>query len=151
MKTEGQTWFEKVEDGDGRAAHLLLREHYVGEAHDQRRAASAMAKLENLFWKNEASFAFEKYLTWLNEAFMEMEDAEQPLFPAQKVQWLIRGIKNDDIQVQTTIGIIRDRYLTNFDEACLTLSRTISSHFASIEPGKNRRRCPIRHSLFRHS
>jgi hypothetical protein len=138
-RTEGQTWFEKVKDGDGRAAHLLLREHYVGEAHDQRRAASALAKLENLFWKNESSFPFEKYLTRLNEAFMEMEDAEQPLYPAQKVQWLIRGVKNDDIQVQTTIGIIRDRYLTNFDEACLTLSRTISSRFASIEPGKNKR------------
>jgi len=138
-KTEGQTWFEKVRDGDGRAAHLLLREHYVGEAHDQRRAASAVAKLENLFWKNESSFPFEKYLTRLNEAFMELEDAEQPLYPAQKVQWLIRGIKNDDIQVQTTIGIIRDRYLTSFDEACLTLSRTISSRFASIEPGKNKR------------
>jgi hypothetical protein len=33
-KMECQTWFEKVKDGDGRAAHLLLREHYVGEAHD---------------------------------------------------------------------------------------------------------------------
>ena len=100
-----------------------------------------MAKLENLFWKSEASFpAFEKYLTRLNEAFIEMEDAEQPLFPAQKVQWLIRGVKNDGIQVQTTIGSIRDRYLTNFDVACLlTLSRTISSRFASIEPGKNKR------------
>ncbi|KAI2490029.1 hypothetical protein MHU86_24544 [Fragilaria crotonensis] len=31
-KTDGATWFEKVTDGDGRAAHLLLREHYVGEA-----------------------------------------------------------------------------------------------------------------------
>jgi len=49
-KTEGATWFEKVKDGDGRAAHLLLREHYVGEAHDMRRAAAANAKLETLFW-----------------------------------------------------------------------------------------------------
>ena len=55
------------------------------------------------------------------------------------MQWLIHGVKNDDIQVQTTIGIIHDRYLTNFDEACLTLSRTISSRFASIELGKNKR------------
>ena len=55
-KTEGATWFEKVKDGDGRAAHLMLRKHYVGEAHDQRRAASAQAKLESLFWKNESSF-----------------------------------------------------------------------------------------------
>lgn len=70
---------------------------------------------------------------------MEMEEAEQPLYPAQKVNWLLSGIKNDDIQVQTTCGIIRDRYLTNFDEACLTLLRTISSRFASVEPGKNKR------------
>jgi hypothetical protein len=110
-KAEGAMWFEKVKDGDGRAAHLLLREHNVGEAHDQRRAASALAKLKNLFWKSELSFPFEKYLSRLNKAFMEMEEAEQPLYPAQKVQWLIRGVKNDYIQVQTTIGIIRDRYL----------------------------------------
>ena len=50
-KTKGATWFEKVNDGDGQSAHLL-REHYVGEAHDQRRAASVPAKLETLFWKN---------------------------------------------------------------------------------------------------
>jgi hypothetical protein len=138
-KTEGATWFEKVKDGDGRAAHLLLREHYVGEAHDMRRAASANAKLESLFWKSEASFSFEKFLTRMNEAFKELEDAGQPLYPAQKVQWLLRGVKNEDIQVQTTLGIIRDRYLTDFDAACLTLSRTVSTRFASIEPGRNKR------------
>jgi hypothetical protein len=126
-------------DGDGRAAHLLLREHYVGEAHDMRRAASANAKLEALFWKSEASFPFEKYLTRMNEAFKELADAGQPMYVQQKVQLLLRSIKCDDIQVQTTMGIIRDRYLNDFDGACLTLSRTVSSRFASIEPGKNKR------------
>jgi hypothetical protein len=138
-KTDGATWFEKVTDGDGRAAHLLLREHYVGEAHDMRRAASANAKLEALFWKSEASFPFEKYLTRMNEAFKELADAGQPMYVQQKVQTLLRSIKCDDIQVQTTMGIIRDRYLNDFDGACLTLSRTVSSRFASIEPGKNKR------------
>ena len=76
-KTEGATWFEKVEDGDGRAAHLLLHEHYVGEAHNMRRAAAANAKLETLFWESEAFFLFEKYLTSLNEEFKELEDAGQ--------------------------------------------------------------------------
>ena len=138
-KTDGATWFEKVADGDGRAAHLLLREHYVGEAHDMRRAAAANAKLEALFWKNEASFPFEKYLTRMNEAFKELDDAGQPMYVQQKVQLLLRSIRCDDIQVQTTMGIIRDRYLNDFDGACLTLSRTVSSRFASIEPGKNKR------------
>ncbi len=121
-KTEGQTWFEKVCNGDGRVVHLLLRDHNVGEAHDMRRAASANAKLESLFWKNEASFPSEKFLTRLNEAFMELQEANVPLYESQKVNYLLRGVKNDDIHVQTTLGIIRNRYLNNFDEACLTLS-----------------------------
>ncbi len=83
-KTEGATWFEKVKDRDGRAACLLLREHSVGEAHDQRRAASAHAKLKSLFWKNKSSFPFEKFLSKMNEAFMEKEDAGQPLYPQQR-------------------------------------------------------------------
>lgn len=139
-KTEGATWFEKVKDGDGRRAHLLLREHYVGEAHDMRRAASANAKLETLFWKSEASFPFEKYLTRLNEAFKELEDAGQPLWEAQKVTHLLKGIQNDDIQVQTTIGLVRQSFLSNFEEASLALSRAVSSRFASVESNKQKRR-----------
>ncbi|KAI2489317.1 hypothetical protein MHU86_25268 [Fragilaria crotonensis] len=107
-KTEGATWFEKVKDGDGRAAHLLLREHY--------------------------------YLTRLNEAFKELEDAGQALWEAQKVTHLLKGIQNDDIQVQTTIGIVRNSFLSDFDGACLTLSRTISSRFASVEANRQKRR-----------
>lgn len=139
-KTDGATWFEKVSDGDGRAAHLLLREHYIGEAHDMRRAASANAKLEALFWKSEAAFPFEKYLTRMNEAFKELEDAGQPMYEQQKVQFLLRSMRCDDIQVQTTMGIVRDKYLTDFDAACITLSRTVSSRFALSEPGKNNKR-----------
>lgn len=139
-KTEGATWFEKVKDGDGRAAHLLLKEHYVGEAHDMRRAAAANAKLETLFWKSEASFSFEKYLTRLSEAFKELEDADQPLYEAQKVNHLLKGIQNDDIQIQTTIGIVRQHFLSNFEEASLALSRAVSSRFANVEANKQKRK-----------
>ena len=139
-KTDGATWFEKVSDGDGRAAHLLLREHYVGEAHDMRRAASANAKLEALFWKSEAAFPFEKYLTRMNEACKELENAGQPMYVQQKVQFLLRSMRYDDIQVQTTMRIVRDKYLNDFDAACITLSRTVSSRFALSEPGKSNKR-----------
>jgi hypothetical protein len=70
-KTEGATWFEKVNDGNGQGAHLFLREHYVGEAHNMCRAASATANLETLFW-----------LPWMSKAFKEIEDAGQPLYEA---------------------------------------------------------------------
>lgn len=82
---------------------------------DMQHAALANAKLENLFWKSEASFSFEKFPTCMKKAFKKLEDAGQPLYPSQKVQWLLRGEKNDDIQVQTTMGIIHDdQYLTDF-------------------------------------
>jgi hypothetical protein len=50
-----------------------------------RRAANANAKLESLFWRSEALFPLEKFLTWLNEAFMELEEANAPLYESQKV------------------------------------------------------------------
>ena len=139
-KIEGSTWFEKVKDGDGRDAHMLLCEHHVGEAHDMRRAAAANTKLETLFWKSEASFSFEKYLTRLNEAFKELKDAGQPLWEAQKVNHLLKGIQNDDIQVQTTIGIVRRTFLSNFEEASLALLRAVSSRFVNVESNKQKRR-----------
>jgi hypothetical protein len=49
-KTKCVTWFRKVKDGNGHAAHLLLREHYIGEGHVMRCAAIANAKLDLLFW-----------------------------------------------------------------------------------------------------
>jgi hypothetical protein len=76
----------------------------------------------------------------MNEAFKELEDAGQPMFMQQKVQFLIKSMRCDDIQVQTTMGIVRDKYLNNFDAACMTLSRTVSSHFALAEPGKSNKR-----------
>ncbi len=38
-----------------------------------------------------------------------------------------------------TLGIILDQYLNNFDDACLTLSQTVSSCFSNIEPGRHKR------------
>ena len=37
------------------------------------------------------------------------------------------------------MGIIRDRYLTDFDSACLTLSRTVSTRFVGVEANRNKR------------
>jgi hypothetical protein len=75
----------------------------------------------------------------MNKAFKELEDAGQPLYPAQKVNWLLKSNRSDNIQVQTTLGFIRDRYLTDFDGARLTLSRTVSSHFPTAAEGRNKR------------
>lgn len=75
------------------------------------------------------------------EALKELKDAGQGLRPQQHVQWLLLRVKNHDIQVQTMLGIILDHYLTDFDAACLTLSRTVSTRFTNVET--NRFNCSI--------
>jgi hypothetical protein len=52
---------------------------------------------------------------------------------------LLKSVKNDNVQVQTTLGIIWDWYLNDFDGTSLPLSCTISTRFASIKPMKNKR------------
>jgi hypothetical protein len=74
----------------------------------------------------------------MSEAIKELEDAGQPLYKAQKVQQLLKSIKNDDVQVHTTLSIIQDQYLNDFNGASLTLSCTISTCFANIEPMKDK-------------
>ena len=70
---------------------------------------------------------------------MELEEANAPLYESQKVNYLLKGVKNDNIQVQTTLAIIHIRYLNNFDDMCLTLWQSVSSCFTYIEPGHNKR------------
>jgi hypothetical protein len=55
IKIDVATWFDKVKNGDRLASHLLLQDHYIGEAHNMYRAAPATSKLENLLWKSEVS------------------------------------------------------------------------------------------------
>ncbi len=85
-------------------------------------------------------FLFEKYLTHLNKAFKELEDAGQALWETQEVTHLLKGIQNDDIQVQMTISIVRNSFLSHFDVAFLTLSRTVLSRFASVLKSNRQKR-----------
>jgi hypothetical protein len=73
IATEGWAWFNQTPDGDGRAAHIFLSEHYLGTAETGRRAAEAEAQIQRLHYKNEASFTFEKYTTRLYECFEALE------------------------------------------------------------------------------
>ena len=49
----------------------------------------------------------------MKKAIKELEDAGQPLYP-QKDIYLSKNIRCNDIQFQTTMGIVRDQSLMNF-------------------------------------
>ena len=54
------------------------------------------------------------------------------LFIHSKVQFLLKNARLDDIQIQTTKGIKREKYLKDFENACVTLSQTIFTRFPRI-------------------
>ena len=53
----------------GREAMKALQAHYDGAAESGRRLTVAKADLLKLFYRNESTFSFEKYVTKLLEIF----------------------------------------------------------------------------------
>ena len=60
-----------MKNGDGQAARLLLQEYCIGGTQDMHCTGSTTSKLETLG----------KFLTQMDEAIEELEDAGQPLYP----------------------------------------------------------------------
>jgi hypothetical protein len=69
VDTDGWTWFNRADNGNGRQAHQIITTHYRGTAETARQADEAEAMLERLHYKCEASFSFKKYVTKMNECF----------------------------------------------------------------------------------
>ena len=139
--TEGWTWFNQTPDGEGRAAHIYLTEHYLGTAETGRRAAEAEAQLLRLHYKNEASFPFEKYITRLHECFEALEDNQQGLIDAQKVKKMLENVSSTNMEIISLKTVIRERYPNDFAQA----STHMAGQIALIAPAahselRNKRR-----------
>lgn len=131
--TDGYTWFSRAPRGNGRAAHLLIEEHYRGDAEVALRAASAEARMKGLFYKQQSSMPFEKYLTRLNECWELMEDNDQFYSDAQKVKKLLDGVKSEDPEVVAIKAVIRSTYPNNYNAA----STMMSGQIAILFPGSH--------------
>jgi hypothetical protein len=139
--TEGWAWFNQTPDGDGRAAHIHLTDHYLGTAETSRRAAEAEAQLARLHYKNEASFPFEKYITRLYECFEALEDNQQGYLDAQKVKKMLENITSSSTEVVALKTIIRDRYPNDFAKASTHMAGQIALIFPAAQGEvRNKRR-----------
>lgn len=136
VDTDGWTWFNRAREGDGRGAHLLIMNHYRGDAETARRAAEAEAQLERLHYKNEAAFPFEKYVTRLNECFELLEDNDQALAEAQKVKRLLKGMTSTNQEVIALKAVVRSTHPTDFNAASTLMAGQIAVLFpaAAVTP-----------------
>jgi hypothetical protein len=130
VDTDGWTWFNRADNGNGRQAHQIISTtHYRGTAETARRAAEAEAMLERLHYKSEASFSFEKYVTKMNECFELLKDNDQDLAEVQKVKKLLNGVKTNHPEVNALKTVVQAMHSTDFNAATTFMAGQIAVLF----------------------
>jgi hypothetical protein len=127
--TDGWAWFSMAAEGNGRAAHLHLQQHYLGDDSNARRAVQAKATLEKLHYKNESVFPFEDYFTRLHECFEALDDNNQGLIDAHKVDKLLEGVHSNNVEVMALKTYIRARHSNDFNAAATHMAKQIVAIF----------------------
>jgi hypothetical protein len=125
--TPGQTWMD-MHPNNGRQQWLKLFGHFEGQGYKSARYNMAMTMLANLHYVNEQSFPFHAYIAGLSRAFTHCEKAKLPLYPSQKVKYLVKGIKVDALKPAVEVAL--EKYPENFSEASAHLSARVSDLFA---------------------
>jgi hypothetical protein len=131
--TDEWTWFHRAQEGNGRSAHILISEHYRGTAETAQRATEAEAQLARLFYKGETPlFKFEMYITRLRECFELLEDNDQGLSGAQKVNAMLKGIMSTHPRITSLSTTILTMHPTDFEGASSVMANVISHIFPAV-------------------
>lgn len=138
IATDGWAWFNMAPEGNGRAAFLRLEAHYLGTEHTARRASEAEARLRQLHYKSEAIFKFEDYVSGLYECFEMLEDNNQGLHEAQKVNKLLAGVQSNNAEITGLKPLIRKEFPNDFDGAATQMAAQIANIYPATLGQDNR-------------
>jgi hypothetical protein len=140
--TDGWAWFSMAPEGNGRAVHQRMERHYLGDDANARRAAQAKAQMDRLHYKNESVFPFERYVTILHECFEALDDNNQGLNDAHKVNKLLEGVQSTNPEVIALKTVIRATHPTDFNAASTHMAQQIAMIFpaANISEARVKRR-----------
>ena len=76
--TDAETWIKCIKCG--KIEMKELRSHYDGTSEGARRNQVARVDLKKIFYKNEATFTFENYITKIKGIFNVLEKYDVPLY-----------------------------------------------------------------------
>ena len=134
--TPAEAWVKNTTCG--RTAMQQLRDHYDGMAEGEKRKLSAKDNLDNLHYRNEQTFSFEKYITALQDNFQTLARYNIEPYEEDKVRTLLNGIRVSNQEFITCVSIARSRYDT-FIEAATYLSGEASRIFGNKVPRGSRK------------
>ena len=125
--TQAEDWMK--EKSCGRIAMIALQNQYDGTAEGERRMDVAKASLTKLFYRNESTFSFEKYVTKHLTIFNILEKDKFPIYEKDKVDHLLNKIQCPDKDLQTTVNICRSSHNNNFIEASTYMQTEVARMF----------------------
>ena len=91
LGTEAESWIKNIKGG--RESMTALQDHYDGPDEGKKRLTSARARLDKLFYRNEATFSFEKFVTSLNDIYNIHERYYEPLYESDKIRYSLTNAK----------------------------------------------------------
>ena len=83
LNTDAETWIKNIRCG--REAMRALQLHFDGPDESRKRLDTAKAQLDKTFYRHEATFSFERYVTTLNEIYKIHERYNEPIYESDKI------------------------------------------------------------------
>ena len=127
LDTPAEDWIRGAKCG--RVAMRKLKDHYDGTAEGQRRKERARSDLNNLYYRNEQSFPFEKFVTAMKACFDVLDRYGVPMHEEEKVNMLLSKIQTSSLELKTQISICRDSHSATFVTAITFLQTGIARIF----------------------
>ena len=112
----------------GKQAMEASRTHYDGPDEAKKRLSEAKARLKTIFYRHEATFSFEKYVTALNDIYLIHERYNEPIYETDKVENLLDKCQNNHPEFKQEIVMCRSTKHT-FKDAVTHLKIVVARLF----------------------
>ena len=136
LGTDAETWIKGLKCG--RKEIQELQSHYDGTSEGSWRNQVARADLNNIFYKNETTFIFEKYITKLKRFFNVLGKYGAPLYKEHMVEHLLDQIMSPNTDLKTEVNFFSSSHSSIFVKASTYLYTVVARLYPSTNPSSGR-------------
>ena len=106
-----------------------LNDHYNGSV--------ANSDLDKLFYRNESTFSFNKFVTKLKEGFNTLEQYGVPVHEENKAKMLMEKVQYSNQELKSEVILCRSKH-NNFSDAATYLQTAVTRIFPTYQPSSGR-------------
>ena len=111
-----------------------FQSHYDGQPEGAYRRKVDRADLKKIFYKNETTFKFDKYVTKLKGFFNVLERYGVPLYEEHMDEHLLENIISPNTELKIEVNIFRSSHLSRFFRTPTYLSTVVARLYPYVNP-----------------